>query len=127
MTRLVAILLIASLVLITAYAEDRPIVMQQVDLKTGRLSGGLGAAQVEEICRFVKTLRGVDRRVQEVDGTSPPEVIVHTGASRVGSGDLLRIEKRHGHWILLSRATWKLVVEQSGRKGVPPIVYEEQK
>ena len=73
-------------------------------------------AQVDEIVLFVKTLSGVDHRVTQVDGTSPPEVLVHTGSYRAGRGhgDLLRIEKRHGHWILLRKTKWKFadMIEQ---------------
>ena len=114
MPRVFAILLLVSLPFFSAQSEDRPSVVRIVDAKSGRETGRLSDAQVDEIVRFVKTLPGIDHRVQEVDGTSPPQVVVHTGASRGGRGDLLRIEKRHGRWIVLSKAKWRLdgLVEQ---------------
>ena len=112
--RVVVAVLIGSFLCLTAHCEDRPIVTRVIDTKTGRETGRLSNAQVDEIVRFVKTLPDVDHRVQEVDGTSPPLVLVHTGASRGTHGDLLRIEKRHGHWTLLSKGKWKLdgLIEQ---------------
>ena len=127
MRRVVAVLLVINVLLFTAHAGDRPIVWQQLDEKTGRLSGGLSAKQVDEICRFVKTILRVDHRVQEVEVTSPPQVVVHTGASPFSHGDLLRIEKRHGRWLLLSTSKWRFVVERSGQKGVPPFMYEDDR
>jgi hypothetical protein len=109
MFRNLAILLIGGLFCLTAHSEDRPIVLRVIDAKTSRESGALSDTEVDEIVRFVKTLPVVDHRVQEVDGTSPPQVLVHTGASRGGHGDLLRIEKRHGHWTFVSRSKWKFV------------------
>jgi hypothetical protein len=110
MARIFAILLVASLPSCSATSEDRPIVMRIVDAKTGRESGALSDAQVDEIVRFVRTLPGIDLRVLEVDGTSPPQVEVRTGWIRAGRGhgDWLRIEKRDGHWILLSKDDWNL-------------------
>ena len=97
-------------------SEDRPGVVRTVDERTGRESGKLSDAQVDEIVRFVKTIRGVDHRVQQVDGTEPHQVLVHTGSYRAGRGhgDLLRIEKQHGHWILVSKSKWKFadLIEQ---------------
>jgi hypothetical protein len=100
--------------------------MYLVDTKTGRQTGGLSDAQVDEIVQFIRTVRGIDHHVQEVDATSPAQVIVHTGRYRDGGGDLLYIRKQNGHWSIVKRAKWKLVVEPSQRKGVPPFVYEEQ-
>jgi hypothetical protein len=126
MPRVLAILLVDSVLCVSVRAGDRPVVFYKVDMRTGRLSGGLTAAQVDEVVRFVKTLRGVDHRVVEVDGTSPPQMEVHTGASLVGHGDLLRIEKRRGRWLVLSKAKWRMVVEESGRKGVSPFMHEDE-
>jgi hypothetical protein len=116
MARAFAVVLLASLPFFGARSEDRPAVTRIIDMKTGRESGKLSDAQVDEIVRFVKTIPGVDHRVQELDGTSPPQVVVHTGSYRAGRGhgDLLRIEKRHGHWILVSKAKWKFadLIEQ---------------
>jgi hypothetical protein len=125
-SRVVAVLLLASVICSPAQSKDRPIIMYLVDEKTGRQSGGLTDAQVDDIVRFIKTVRGIDHHVQEINATSPPEVVVHTGRYRNGSGDLLHIQEHNGHWSIIKRAKWTLVVEPSRRKGVSPFVYEEQ-
>lgn len=127
MSRVIAVLLFASVVCPATPSKGRPIVMYLVDEKTGRQTGGLSDAQVDDIVQFIKTVRGIDHYVQEVDATSPPNVVVHTGRYRDGNGDLLYIRKHNGHWSIIKRAKWKLVVEPSHRKDVPPFVYEEQR
>jgi hypothetical protein len=127
MKRVFAILLLVIASGFNANSQNRPIVMRIVDAKTGRESGVISDAQVDEIVRYVRTLRAVDHRVQEVDGASPPEVLVHTGASRFSHGDLLHIERRRGTWVLVSKSKWRLVREPSGKRAVPPLMYEEEK
>jgi hypothetical protein len=94
---------------LSAQSEDRPAVLRVINMGTGEESGALTDAQVDEIVRFVKTIPGINHHVNELDGTSPPQVVVHTGSylSGRGHGDLLRIEKRNGRWSLLSKSKWK--------------------
>jgi hypothetical protein len=126
MFRVVAVLLVTSVILSTAQAKDRPIIVYLIDQKTGRQTGALSDAQIDDIVQFIKTIRGINHNVLEVDVTSPPDVVVHTGRYRNGSGDLVCIRKQSGHWSVANRAKWRLVVEPSPRKGVSPYVYEKQ-
>src|SRR4051794_37591282 len=108
MARISALLLLVSFPVFSVESQGRPAILRIVDAKTGRETGRLSDAQVDGIVRFVKTVPGVDHRVQEVDGTEPPQIIAHTGASRGTHGDLLRIGRRHGCWVLVSKGKWKL-------------------
>ena len=88
MARVFAIVLIGSLPFLTAQSEDRPGVTRTIDLTTGRETGKVSEAEVDQIVRFVKTIRGINHHVEEVDGTSPPQVLVHTGSRRALHGGL---------------------------------------
>ena len=96
-----------------------------VDAKTNQQTGSLTDAQVDEIIRFIRTVRHINHSVQEIDAaTSPPDVIIHTG-SQSRSGDLVYLRKKEGHWSVTKKAKWRLIIEPSDRKGVPPVVYEK--
>ena len=68
----------------------------------------------DEIVRFVKTVRGVDHRVQEIQVKSHSEVEVKTGAinplefKKERHGDRLLLRKSDAQWTVVERSSWSL-------------------
>jgi hypothetical protein len=123
---LALLLLFGGVVFSQAQSSSRPIVVQLIDEKTGRETSGLSNKQVDDLILFVRTLPGIDHSVQEINGTSPPDVIVHTGRNRTSGGDLLYIRRHGDHWTLVKKTKWRLIREPSRRKGDHPVVYEKE-
>jgi hypothetical protein len=65
----------------------------EVDFVTGSQRSGLTKNDVREIRRFIRTIRGIDHNVQQIDGLQPAEVMVLTGRD-YREGDVLYPEGR---------------------------------
>lgn len=72
----------------------------------------------DEIIRFVKTVRGIDHRVQEIEVKSHDQVEVKTGPlnplefKKDRHGDSLLLRKNGGQWTLVERSSWSFPATQ---------------
>lgn len=66
----------------------------------------------DEIVRFVKTVHGIDHRVQEIEVKSHYQVEVRTGRlnplefKKERHGDRLMLRKSDGQWTVVERSSW---------------------
>ena len=72
----------------------------------------------DEIVRFVKTVHGIDHRVQEIEVKSHDQVDVKTGppnpleSKKDRHGDRLLLRKQDAQWTVVERSSWSLPASQ---------------
>jgi hypothetical protein len=68
--------------------------------------------EIQEIASFAQSVEGIDHHVQTISVKSLTDVEIETGPGPTGSGpehrDMIRIQKRHGHWSVIQKEHLKV-------------------
>lgn len=112
--------LMFSLLAVPSYSKRDSPTISYPDLRLDDSSNSqlLTQKEEDEIVRFVKTVHGIDHRVQEIEVKSHYEVEVKTGAinpldfKKDRHGDRLLLRKSDTQWTVVERSSWSLPASQ---------------
>jgi hypothetical protein len=104
------------LLAVPSYSKRDSPIISYPDLRSDDFSNSqlLTQKEEDEIVRFVKTVHGIDHRVQEIEVKSHYEVEVKTGAinpldfEKDREGNRLLLRKGDTQWTVVERSSWSL-------------------